>query len=285
MSFMSMISEALEDTAKSYLMLDKKYPQSYQKDGFELVKIKDGKYPAIVCIDGFMSEDDIKISDIWLKNLSKHYGENMVYYVKWEAKNIVKLIEDNWDKSNFSDNLLKGLFHSVKSVVTDISDYWDEVNKKAQSGGIALAKEMIKTDKKYILIGHSLGAKIIFTCMEKLSEANRKDAIESVHFLGGAIDKRENWQKVSKVVNDKIYNYFNEDDFVLKYLYKAGELGRYELLHEPIGISKICETEKIKNINISNIVSNHNDYKQNLKKILNKSIKTNQSCVTCKYDT
>lgn len=253
------------DTLKYLIEYEQK---ECQDDGFELIKLKDGKNPAIVCIDGFMSQEDLNVSSIWTDNLSKHFSNNAVYYAKWKSKSVTSLAKSIWEKSNFKDDFLQIALNTIKFTLSDTISYWDESNKKAHKVGVLLANELKQKDETYILIGHSLGAKVIYSCIEQLSPYN-KTHIQSIHLLGGAIDKSKDWQKISKAVTNKIYNYYKKDDKVLKYLYKIGQLKQMSL-EEPIGINEIHGSKKIRNVNVGDIVSNHMGYKGGLKRIFDR---------------
>lgn len=253
------------DTLKYLIKYEQK---ALQDDGFELIKLKGGKNPAVVCIDGFMSEEDLSVSNIWTDNLSKHFSLNAVYYAKWKSKSATSLAKSIWKKSNFQDDFLQIALNTLNLTLLDTISYWNEANKKAHKVGVSLAKKLTKKEQTYILIGHSLGAKVIYSCMKQLSTHN-KTHIQSIHLLGGAIDKSKDWQKISKAVTDKIYNYYKKDDKVLKYLYKIAQLKQMSL-EEPIGINEIHGSRKIRNVNVGDIVSNHMGYKGGLKRVLDR---------------
>lgn len=109
---------------------------------------------------------------------------------------------------------------------------------------------------KFILVGHSLGCRVISSCLEELSITNYREVSE-IHLLGGAIGNNEDrWNRVKKPVSGNIYNYSCQNDNVLKTLYKVGTF----FASKPIGTHPI-EIGGVVNIDVTESVSGHMDYK------------------------
>lgn len=257
-------------------------------DGFEILKIKPGKEPAIICIDGFLTEGDKSASDIWNKSLKKNYPDNMIYHVKWESKRL-KDLASIFTLSLGREGLKKSILAAALSASKDAANKmiplgiaiqtlglttnpWSVASVKAYQTGALLADIIARTNKKYILIGHSLGARVIYACLASLKTKEER-YIKDVHLLGGAVDKncttdsnRVNWSEIHNAVTGKINNYFSENDKVLQVLYKVGEGIKFEL-GDPIGRYKI-ENKEINNIDVKEYISGHTEYKLNLQKFL-----------------
>ena len=108
-------------------------------------------------------------------------------------------------------------------------------------------------------MGHSLGCRVIYAALRALSTTGEK-IIDEVHLTGGAVDNdRENWKIAKKAVSGKIFNYYSKNDYVLRYLYKAGTFFK----SKPIGFHKIESVQGIRNCDVSRDVQDHMDYKPN----------------------
>jgi hypothetical protein len=59
-------------------------------EGFSVEKIRDGKDPALVTINGFLSEDD-RGHHGWQELADTHHAERAWYHVNWASKNLQKL--------------------------------------------------------------------------------------------------------------------------------------------------------------------------------------------------
>jgi len=118
------------------------------------------------------------------------------------------------------------------------------------------------------LYGHSLGANLIYHTLENLYHRNIK--INNIYLFGGASSNDKlNWTHIQKVCT-QIYNFYSENDFILKYLYRTTELAECPIGLEKINVEKRIKqnSNDIKNYNVSNIVKGHSEYLKNLNRIL-----------------
>jgi len=139
-----------------------------------------------------------------------------------------------------------------------VNNPWSIACTKAGQTGIVLADILARTDKKYILCGHSLGARVIFYTLESLATKKKKN-IQQVHLMGGAIgSNKKDWTQAKSAVIDKIYNYRSDNDYVLATMYKIGTF----FASSPIGRNKI-EVRGIVDVNVTSFVSGHTKYKEN----------------------
>lgn len=259
-------------------------------DGFDIVRVKQGLEPAIICIDGFLNEKVKSAPDSWLEPISELYPDNTIYYIRWESKRLHDLastfssFNSIESKKNFvymaaqsaskaaAKKLvpLSAAFHALNLTTNP----WSVASIKAYQTGALLADIIARTDKEYILVGHSLGARVIYSCLASLKTKENK-FIKDVHLLGGAVSNLcdentdeggANWFGVEQAVSGEIYNYYSKNDDVLKYLYSIGEGIKYDF-GSPIGRSTI-NTKYVNNIDVSAVVSGHTKYKSSLAEIL-----------------
>lgn len=251
---------------------------SYFKDveGFEIELLKKGKGAKVLFIDGFLTEKTPKPSD-WEKALTKKYPDNPWYYVRWESKRLHDIGKDlsghggkavaqklitAWAKKAAKEGAKNlGPIGTVMTALGLASNPWSIALVKAGQTGVLLADIISRTNSEYILFGHSLGARVIFYALETLS-TKKSNHITDVHLLGGAVgNKAEHWEKAIMATNGRVNNYYSANDWVLATFYKAGTF----FTSSPIGRSPIgISTSKINNVNVSNIVSGHTKYKDNL---------------------
>lgn len=73
------------------------------------------------------------------------------------------------------------------------------------------------------LIGFSLGARVIFFCLQEMSKRSSCEGIiEDVIFLGAPVTaSKVEWEKFKKVVAGRIVNGFCRKDWLLKFLYRT----------------------------------------------------------------
>ena len=126
-----------------------------------------------------------------------------------------------------------------------------------------------------ILIGHNLGFNIIKHCLSCLFEISKDlpdvfDIIQNVFLLSGTVslDEIPKCRKIFDLVGGKTINCYSANDDLVKmtenYINKCNLIGIKSLMFYG-GISNI-----VKNYDLSVIIKNHRDYKENLDKIFNK---------------
>lgn len=241
--------------------------------GFDIKQLKEGKGEKILFIDGFLTEK-VGFPDDWVNSITKKYPDNPLYYVSWESKRLLDLgktlsiesgktavtqVVKKWAARAAKNSVKKaGALGVVTSVLSLANNPWSKALVKAGQTGVLLADLIARTDDKYILCGHSLGARVIYYALESLS-THESNFISEVHLLGGAVGNNSgSWEKASTAVSRNIYNYHTQNDWILASLYKAGTL----FTSAPIGRNEIS-IPKVQNINVSKYVSGHTKYKEN----------------------
>jgi len=142
-----------------------------------------------------------------------------------------------------------------------IKNPWHSAMFRAARTGVQLAEAISRTTgQKFTLVGHSLGARVIYYALEALST---KDTlfVDNVILLGGAIGRKdkEGWERAANAVSGKIYNCFSKQDKILDVFYRTANAG----LSDPIGVRPIdCGGEKIVNIDCSSFVESHMTWKE-----------------------
>jgi predicted alpha/beta hydrolase family esterase len=233
----------------------------------ELKLIRPGIYPTIITIDGFLSDSDV-IDNEWQEAINHFYPNNEWVHLKWKSKSVKDLI------TNFSFHLGIRTIISVTLPYTIIlhpisiaQNTWYKALRNSRVAGNDLADILIKNkSQEFILMGHSLGGNVIYNCLKELSNRNMT-IINEVHILGGAVNNsNENWSTVKKSVKHNIFNYFSKKDKILKFAYSISTNDRF-----PIGRNKI-DIKEIINLDVSNKVKGHMDFKKEYKNLIKSSI-------------
>ncbi|MBC9786108.1 DUF726 domain-containing protein [Heliobacterium chlorum] len=240
---------------------------------FNIQKVRDGEGPAIIFINGFLSQKNQSCTD-WLIGIKDKYPNNPCYFVTWESKSNKDLGEMAFKISTFKRFVNKmpkmanlNMFKWSSIVGEVIANPWHCAMVKASMTGILLADliSRVKSNNGYILMGHSLGSRVIYYLLQALSTRSEQ-YIKEVHLFGGAVERRTSeWERLSKSVSGKIYNYYSLNDSILRFLYRSANAN----LSAPIGLGEIsCKKSNVVNYNVSCIVNSHMDYKPKLGRIL-----------------
>lgn len=103
------------------------------------------------------------------------------------------------------------------------------------------------------LVGFSLGARVIFFCLEELAaRKNSLGIIESVILLGAPVSAApERWNKIMPVVSGRIVNGYCKEDWLLKFLYRTSTATLRIAGLQSINI----DNKKLQNHDLSDVVS------------------------------
>jgi pimeloyl-ACP methyl ester carboxylesterase len=134
---------------------------------------------------------------------------------------------------------------------------WHVAKNRADKTGVVLADLLARTNAgSYVLVGHSLGARVMVVAAQALGTKPDGPRVEAVHLLGAAIGAKGDWNTLTARVDNAVYNYHSANDNVLKYLYAVAQAGQ-----TAAGLNGFTPSPpKLKNIDVSPQVKRHSDY-------------------------
>lgn len=243
----------------------------------ELIKVRDGKLPSVLIINGFMSQNE-ECSKDWLEVVDELYPDNQVVRVQWKAGNFKDMVFDkgvvpnarvaSGSKIGFAATLMArtnliGMIATAGGFVVDkVIGHWKTSFHETRHVALSLTNHL-ENDAQFencILMGHSLGGRIVRHTLHELDTSNR---VSVAYILAGAISSDdEQWNTIfEKHSNLKLINCMSMKDYVLKSAYKAGTLWD----HDPAGLSLVMEdNENTVNLDVTEYASGHTDYKKKL---------------------
>lgn len=244
---------------KNLLLL--KHLNTYQK--ISLKHQQDGNEPIIITVDGFLNKFTNCNPD-WEIGIKRKYSRNIWLHMRWDSGITSELVYLNIiGLFSFGISFLDGNSKSDKKSQRRFAEIMSKFSfTAAKSRSERAGKDLFhflanNKNKKYILIGHSLGANLIKHCLLELSKQGCNN-IQEVHLLGGATENHiEDWFEASNCVEKEIKNYFSSNDLVLKNFYSYATNDKF-----PIGRTKI-NCSKVKNIDVTKLVSGHQNYVKN----------------------
>lgn len=216
-----------------------------------------------------------------------HYANLERYSVQWESKNLIALstaVED-WLKSKIAYQFMQmgAMMTVLGSLVTaltlpaallsasDIIDSkWAVALDRSDKAGKLLAEvilEGLHGNRPVTLIGFSLGARVVFKCLQYLAEAEGDHAglVERVVLLGAPVSiKDENWMSARKMVAGRFVNAYSTNDWTLGVVFRANLVSQGLAGIQPIN------APGIENVDVTEIVENHAAYVETTMPILEK---------------
>lgn len=234
---------------------------------FKVAKLKDGVGTPVLVANGFLTEKDEGWGG-WRRMVEARYPDAPVYRVHWGSKvlkdlgGLITLGAGKQAALRAAQQLAKrssklARIPGIGAVMAagDIAgNPWTVAKTRATMTGTALAGILARVDGgRFILIGHSLGAKVMATAAEVLATAPGESKIEAVHLLGAAISDGRDWSRLNDVVVEGVWNYYSSNDRVLNTVYRTVE-GNAKAIGA-FGVSRKYPT--VHNINVSAKVLTH----------------------------
>lgn len=238
---------------------------------FKIVKLRDGVGTPVIISSGFLTEatDDW---GPWQRIIDERYGGHPVYRVFWGSKELKELgkfvatgggqealrrvAEGLARRSSRTASL--GALGAVMTAKNIMTNPWTVAVQRAQQTGAILADLIARSDEgPYILVGHSLGARVMAVAAETLSGAPGNEALlADVHLLGAAIHRKWDWRPLHESVQGTVYNYWSCNDVILKILYRVAQGGQVAAGERGLD----SKWANIKNRDRSRQVEGHSEY-------------------------
>ncbi|KAL8267660.1 hypothetical protein R6Q59_001458 [Mikania micrantha] len=229
-----------------------------------------GRLAVEILISGFVFEEQDFLRP-WEGQL-----DNMESYaLQWESKHLIAVstaIQD-WLSSTLAMELMRrGAMMTVLSsflsafawpatllYLTDLIDSkWTIAVNRSDKAGKLLAEVFIKGlqgNRPVILVGFSLGARVIFKCLQYLAETGYDGIVERVVLLGAPVSiQGENWGTVRKVVSGRFINAYSTNDWMLGVAFRAS------LLSQGLAGIQAVNVPGIENVDVTELIDGHSSY-------------------------
>nr|CAD1821423.1 unnamed protein product [Ananas comosus var. bracteatus] len=238
-----------------------------------------GRLAVSIFVSGFVCEEKDYV-DPWeqIEVNSERYA------LQWESKNLIALstATQEWFTSTLTTELMRqGAMMTVLSTLvsaiawptallsaTDFIDSkWSIAIDRSDKAGKLLAEALLKGlqgNRPVTLVGFSLGARVIFECLQQLAKSKDNEGIiEKVVLLGAPIPlKADQWESARKIVAGKFVNVFSTNDWILGLTFRAS------LMTQGLAGIQAVEVPGVENVDVSNLVDGHSAYLQAASKIL-----------------
>lgn len=207
------------------------------------------------------------------------------YCLKWESRYLLDLgsiLDSLWDglvsvvaQEALKYTVLSGIVTaltwpaSLLAVASVIDNPWGVCLSRSAEVGKHLAQVLRSRQqgkRPVNLIGFSLGARVIYFCLEELAnDQGSEGVVEDVVLLGAPVDGSEKaWKRLSRVVAGKIVNGYCRGDWLLGFLYRSSSVQLSVAGLQPIN----SQDRKIINVDLSSVVKGHLDYMRQMDTIL-----------------
>lgn len=141
-----------------------------------------------------------------------------------------------------------------------IDNPWSTANQRAQKAGEVLADALINKaqgERPVTLVGYSLGAKVIYVCLQQLAERKAFGLVENVVLLGAPTSSSSaDWRCIRSVVSGRVVNAYSTNDYILAFLYQS-----ISIQFGVAGLSPVLNVKGIENVDVGDLVNGHTLYR------------------------
>ncbi|KAL8673095.1 MAG: hypothetical protein Q9168_002478 [Polycauliona sp. 1 TL-2023] len=131
---------------------------------------------------------------------------------------------------------------------------------RSDKAGELLADALINKaqgERPVTLIGYSLGARVIYSCLMSLAKRKAFGLVESAVLIGAPCPSSTgDWRVMRSVVASRLVNVYSENDYILGFLYRTSSI-QYGVA----GLQKIEGLRDVMNVDVSATVSGHLRYR------------------------
>ncbi|KAI0013283.1 hypothetical protein F4779DRAFT_625419 [Xylariaceae sp. FL0662B] len=244
------------------------------------VPVEDRRLRVTIGIGGWFMDQDGFI-DPW-RALGQ---QNEVYTMRWEPEALTKIgtsLETVVKSSAWSlakkEAMSRNVFASLKEafwpigllkVSKIIDNPWCVGMVRAEKAGLVLADILINKiygERPITLIGYSLGARIIYSCLIALAEKRAFGIVENVVIMGAPCPTEiRAWAAIRSVVAGRLINVYSANDYILGFLYRSSNWH-----YGVAGLQRVQGVPNVENFDVSDIVSNHLRYQYLVGSVLRK---------------
>ncbi|KAI5926325.1 hypothetical protein F4810DRAFT_656383 [Camillea tinctor] len=149
-----------------------------------------------------------------------------------------------------------------------IDNPWAVSQDRAWAAGLILADSLIDRNlgtRPITLVGYSLGARVIFSCLLELARKGAYGLVQNVYFFGAPIViKRDEFLRARTVVAGRFVNGYSRTDWILGYLFRLTGGG----IRPVAGLRTVDDVPGMENIDCTEFVAGHMEYRRAMPRLL-----------------
>ncbi|KAI1367034.1 DUF726-domain-containing protein [Xylaria arbuscula] len=157
--------------------------------------------------------------------------------------------------------LMAGLWPmSLTNAGRIIDNPWSVASQRAHKAGEVLADALINKaqgERPVTLVGYSLGARVIYICLQELARRKAFGLVENAVLLGAPTPSSSSeWRAIRTVVTGRVINGFSTKDYILAFLYRTSSIQ-----FGVAGLQPILAVKGVENVDVSDLVEGHTLYR------------------------
>lgn len=246
---------------------------------------KGGGMPVFIAVSGWLVDELDDFASPWRSQYHMNaFGEH--FALQWESRYLVSLGEalngffsrkvasvatKYWATQASTSLALAAAAMQWPLTVLSLADLidnpWNMAADRAEKAGKILAEVLMQGvhgTRPVTLMGYSVGARLIFFCLEELARNQCKGIVENVIILGCPVsmDAKARWQNVRSVVAGRFVNAYSTSDWILLFLYRTAHFSKTVAGLAPVMV------DGIENCDVTHLVKGHAKYPEAIPSIL-----------------
>ena len=158
---------------------------------------------------------------------------------------------------------------ALMKVARVIDNPFSVAKSRADKAGEVLADALINRaqgERPVTLVGYSLGARVIYTCLMSLAKRKEFALVENAVLIGAPTPSdTSDWRVLRSAVAGRLVNVYSVNDYVLGFMYRTSAI-QYGVA----GLQKVEGLAAVENFDVSEDVSSHQRYRYLIGAILKK---------------
>ncbi|KAI9839522.1 MAG: hypothetical protein M1819_002148 [Sarea resinae] len=234
-------------------------------------EVQDRRLRVAIGISGWLTEKE-EVVQPW-----RVLGKNVeIFALRWELEalmalggSITTMVKSAaWSYAK-SEIIKRTIFASLTAALWPIGllkvsrivdNPFSVAKSRSEKAGEVLADALINKaqgERPVTLVGYSLGARLIYSCLMSLADRKAFGLIESVVLIGApAPSASADWRVMRSVVAGRVVNVYSENDYILGFLYRTSSI-QYGVA----GLQPAAGVAGVQNVDVSKLVSGHLRYR------------------------
>lgn len=158
---------------------------------------------------------------------------------------------------------------ALMKVARVIDNPFSVAKTRAEKAGEVLADALVNRaqgERPVTLIGYSLGARVVYTCLMSLARRGEFGIVENAVLIGSPTPSdTSDWRVLRSVVAGRLVNVYSKNDYVLGFMYRTSAVQ-----FGVAGLQKVEGLSGVENFDVSEDVSSHQRYRYLIGAILKK---------------
>lgn len=158
---------------------------------------------------------------------------------------------------------------AIVKVARVVDNPFSLAKTRADKAGVVLANLLIEKaqgERPVTLVGYSLGARVIWSCLTSLAERKAFGLVESAILIGSPTPSDvASWRVMRTAVSGRLVNVYSEKDLILAFLYRTSSI-QYGVA----GLMPVSGLLGVENVDVSETVNGHLKYRYLVGSILQK---------------